>query len=112
MHTRLPNRPMVGIQISVTDKVKSVLQRQAGARGYALSVWCGMLFDQAYAAVCAREKGLIHTDADLDAVVAGCLLLWARDEWDTAEIGQRLGISEATVAKILDVWRDYRRGQS
>ncbi|AZN72759.1 hypothetical protein D5400_17075 [Georhizobium profundi] len=106
-----PFQKMVGVQVSVTARAKAVLDAQAQARNYSTSAWCGLLFDMAFAAVCAREKGAIHTDADLDAIVGACLLLHARAEWDTAEIAQKLGVPEATIVRILDTWREYRRGE-
>ena len=49
------------------------------------------------------------SDADLDAIVGGTLLLMSRSEWDSADIAAKLGVPEATVARIITAWRDYRR---
>jgi hypothetical protein len=101
---------MTGLTVSVTEKAKLTLQRQAAERGMSSPVWAGLVFDMGFAAVCAREKSMPITDRDLDAVVAGTLLLNSTNDWDTDEISRGLGVSEATVVRILDVWRDYRRG--
>ena len=102
----------VGITISIPEKAKMTLDRQAAERGYSSSLWAGRVFDLGFAAICAREKSMPITDADLDAIVAGTLLLTSTKDWDTAEIAQALGVPEATVARILSVWWDYRRGQA
>lgn len=101
---------MVGVTVNVTARAKETLDRQAKQRGMATSVWAGQVFDMGFAAVCAREKSMPISDADLDAIVSASLLLWARAEWTTAEIAKGLGVSEPTVERILDGWRNYRRG--
>lgn len=101
---------MVGVTVSVTEKVKQNLDRQARERGISLSVWTGQLFDAAFAAACAREKSMPISDGDLDAIVGATLLLRAREQWDTATIAQALSVSEPTVVRILQLWKDYRVG--
>lgn len=101
---------MVGVTINVTAKAKDTLDRQAGQRGCASSLWASQVFDIGFAAICAREKSMPITDADLDAICGATLLLWARGDWDTARIAQGLGVPEATVSRVLDGWREYRRG--
>lgn len=101
---------MVGLTVPVTEKAKLTLQRQAAERGMSSATWGGLVFDMGFAAVCAREKSMPITDGDLDAVVGGTLLLRAALDWDTSEIATGLGVSEATIERILAVWRDYRRG--
>lgn len=100
---------LVGITINVPEKAKLTLDRQAAERGCASSLWVGQVFDIGFAAICAREKSMPITDADLDAIVGGALLLWSRGDWDTASIALGLGVTEATVEKILGGWREYRR---
>lgn len=100
---------MVGISINVTAKAKDTLDRQAAKRGCASSLWASQVFDIGFAAICAREKSMPISDADLDALCGATLLLWARD-WDTAKIAKGLGVPEATVSRVLDGWREYRRG--
>lgn len=102
---------MTPIQITVSERAKATLTRQAQERGLSLSKWSNQLFDAAFAAACAREKSMPATDADLDAVVGAALLLRAREQWDTATLAQSLGVSEPTVVRILEVWKDYRAGQ-
>lgn len=102
---------MVGISISVTEKAKKTLDRQAAARGLNSSHWAGLVFDMGFAAVCARDKSMPLGDADLDAIVGATLLLWARGDWNTADIAKGLGVPEAVVDRILAGWKDYRRGQ-
>ncbi len=103
---------MTGIQISVSEKVKASLDRQAAAHNVSLSLWCGQLFDMAFAAVCAREKSQQFADADLDAIVGAALLLRAREKWDTATLAKSLGVSEPTIVRILDAWQIYRLEQA
>ncbi|MBT9370295.1 hypothetical protein [Rhizobium sp. CSW-27] len=107
--TKAPVRT-VGIALTVTEKAKANLDRQAAARGIPSSRWASQIFDIGFAAVCAREKSMPISDADLDAICGATLLLWSRGEWDTAAIAAGLGVPEATVARILDGWREYRRG--
>lgn len=104
-----PPGRLIGITINVPEKAKLALDRQAAARGCASSFWAGQVFDIGFAAICAREKSMPVTDADLDALAGAALLLWSRGDWDTAAIAKGLGVPEATVARILDAWRDYRR---
>lgn len=101
---------MVGLTVPITEKAHLTLQRQARERGMNSSTWGGLVFDMGFAAVCAREKSMPIADGDLDAVVAGTLLLKSTDDWDTQEISRALGVPEATVVRMLTVWRDYRRG--
>lgn len=99
----------IGVTISVPERAKLTIDRQARERGLASSVWAGQVFDIGFAAICAREKSMPITDTDLDALVGGTLLLWARGDWDTASISMALGVPEATVERTLDAWREYRR---
>lgn len=100
---------MIGITINVPERAKETLDRQASERGCATSVFAGQVFDIGFAAICAREKSMPLTDADLDAIAGATLLLWSRGDWETASIAKGLGVPEATVARILDGWREYRR---
>lgn len=104
-----PPMKMVGVTVAISERAKTTLERQAKERGIASSVWAGQVFDIGFAAVCAREKSMPISDADLDAIVDGTLLLMSRSEWDSADIAAKLGIPEATVARIISAWRDYRR---
>lgn len=103
---------MVGISCAIPEIAKVTFDRQARERGLPPSVWIGQVFDIGFAGVCARENSMPVTDPDLDAIVGATLLLWSRKDWDTAKIAKGLGVSEATVARILDGWREYRRAQA
>lgn len=105
---RTPQR-LIGLTINITEKAKQTLDRQAAARGCASSLFAGQVFDIGFAAICAREKSMPITDADLDAIAGATLLLWSRGDWDTASIAKGLAVPESTVARILDGWREYRR---
>jgi len=107
-----PATKLVGMTISITDKAKLTLERQARERGLSSSVWAGQVFDLGFAAVCAREKSMPVSDGDLDALVGGALLLWSRGDWNTDEIAAALGVPESTVVRILDAWKAYRRGEA
>lgn len=100
--------PQISVTVNITKKAKETLDRQARERGCASSVWIGHVFDMGFAAVCAREKSMPITDADLDAIVGATLLLWST-EWDTVDLAKGLGVPETTIIKILDGWREYRR---
>jgi hypothetical protein len=102
---------MVGVSVNITEKAKQTLDLQARARGVSSSLWAGQVFDVGFAAICARDKSMPVVDADLDAIVGASILLWSRGEWDTAEIAKGVGVPEATVVRILDGWKQYRRGQ-
>lgn len=101
---------MVGITLTVPERAKETLDKQAAARGMTSSRWTGLVFDMGFAAICAREKSLPIIDADLDAIVGATLLLTSEKGWDTASLSKKLGVSEAVVSRILDGWREYRRG--
>ncbi|MBX4884002.1 hypothetical protein HJA90_10450 [Rhizobium bangladeshense] len=103
---------MVGIQLSVAEKAKATLDRQAKERGISTSVWAGQIFDMGFAAVCGREKSMPISDQDLNAIVGAVLLLRAKEKWDTATLAKSLGVSEPTVVRILDAWKTYRAGQA
>ena len=107
-----PGTRMIGVTISITDKAKITLDRQAAERGLSSSFWAGQIFDMGFAAVCAREKSMPISDGDLDALVGATLLLTARDQWDAGAIADMLGVPEATVLRVLDGWKTYRRGQA
>lgn len=102
---------MTPIQITVSERAKETLARQAQARGLSMTKWANHLFDAAFLSACAREKSMPGTDADLDAIVGATLLLRAREKWDTATIARSLGVSEPTIVRILDAWREYRAGE-
>lgn len=102
---------MTGVSLTVTERAKKALDRQAAERGLSSSQWAGQVFDIGFAAVCAREKSMPLGDGDLDAICGATLLLRAREKWNTAALGKALGVPEATIERILDGWRDYRRGQ-
>lgn len=103
-----PFMKMVPVQVTIPEKAKATLERQARERGVALSMWVGQIFDMGFAAVCGREKSMPISDDDLDAIVGATLLLRAREKWDTATIAKSLGVSEPTVIRILDGWKSYR----
>ncbi len=107
-----PGTRLIGVSISITDKAKITLDRQAAERGVSSSLWAGQIFDMGFAAVCAREKSMPISDGDLDALVGGTLLLMARGDWDADGIADMLGVPPATVSRILDAWVSYRRGQA
>jgi len=100
---------MVGISVSIPEKAKAVIDRQAASRGVASSHWAGQIFDIGFAAVCAREKSMPVTDADLDAIAGATLILSVTDGWNIPKIARGLGVPEATVVRILDGWKIYRR---
>lgn len=100
----------VPISFTVPEVAKLTLDRQARDRGLQPSAWANQVFDLGFAAVCARERSMPITDADLDAVVGATLLLREGWNWDAAKIAKGLGVSAGTVVRILDGWRDYRRG--
>lgn len=99
----------VGITISVPERAKMTLDRQASDRGYSTSRWVNQVFDIGFAAICAREKRMPITDADLDAIVGATLLLRHGQNWDNVMIAKGLGVPPETVDKILKAWREYRR---
>lgn len=103
---------MVGVQISITEKAKQTLDRQARERGVSSTLWASQLFDAGFAAVCAREKSLPGTDADLDAIVGAVLLLREREKWDPEMLAKSLGVSEETIIRIIDGWQIYRLEQA
>ncbi|MEH7904038.1 helix-turn-helix domain-containing protein [Rhizobium laguerreae] len=101
---------MVLMQITVSEKAKATLDRQAQERKIATAMWAGQIFDMGFAAVCGREKSMPISDVDLDAIVGAVLLLRASEKWDTATLAKSLGVSEPTVVRILDAWKIYRAG--
>lgn len=103
-----PYHKHVGITINVPEIAKATLDRQASARSLSPSVWAGQVFDIGFAAICARERSMPVTDADLDAIVGATLMMWSKD-WDSSSIATGLGVPEPTIIRILDGWRDYRR---
>lgn len=102
---------MIGLTVNIPERAKLTIDLQARNRGISSSLWAGQVFDIGFAAICAREKSMPITDADLDAIVSATALLWSRSEWDIAEIAKCVGVPEATVVRILDGWKEYRRGQ-
>lgn len=104
-----PSFKPVVITLTVPEVAKLTLDRQARARGLQTTQWAGQVFDVGFAAICAREKSMPITDADLDAVVGATLLLREGWNWDAAKIAKGLGVPASTVVRILDGWHDYRR---
>lgn len=104
-----PFHKHVGITISVPERAKETLDRQARERGLQTSLWANQVFDMGFAAVCARDRSMPITDADLDQIVGATLLLREGQNWDVAEISKGLGVSASTIVRILEGWHDYRR---
>jgi hypothetical protein len=100
---------MIGISLTVPMAAKLTLDRQAAARGIASSLWIGQVFDVGFGAVCAREKSMPISDGDLDALVGATLLLQS-ENWHPEKIAKGLGVPRATITRILDGWKKYRRG--
>lgn len=97
---------MATVTLTIGDKVKENLARMAQARGMSTTGFAIVLFEAAYA---ARAMPGGTGDADLDAAVARAVILFANG-LDTAAIAPAVGLSEATVVRILDAWRRELRG--
>lgn len=102
------SRP-VGIMINIAPKAKLTIDRQARERSIGSAFWAGQIFDMGFAAVCAREKSMPISDADLDAIVGATLLLQEQDHWDVEKLAKWLGVPSATISSILAGWKAYRR---
>lgn len=87
------------VNITVDDRALARLDRMAKERGYSRSAYAKLLFDAAYSARCGKSG-----DAELEAIVAGALLLSGAD-FDSAAIATTLKCSEATVVRIQQAWR-------
>ncbi len=88
------------INISVPEVVHARVAKMAVGAKMGVGPYAAQLFLAAYS---ARVKPPIG-DRDLDASVARVAILWA-EKRDTAEIAGAVGLSEATVVRILDAWR-------
>lgn len=92
-------RPLATRQLNIDVPMKTyeAIERFAKAKGISTRAYSKALFDAAFAARCG-----VTGDRDLDAVVAGTLLLHGK--LDSSEIAATLGTTEATVEKIRRAW--------
>jgi hypothetical protein len=87
------------ISFGVSARLYARLEALARARGTRPAVHAHDLFQAAFAASVGVEP-----NRDLDAAVARTVVL-AGDGVDAALIASIVGLSEATVTRILDAWR-------
>lgn len=97
---------MASVTLTISDKVKTNLARTAQARGMSTTGFAIILFEAAYA---ARATPGGTGDVDLDAAVARSVILFANG-LDTSAIAPAVGLSEATIVRILDAWRSEVKG--
>jgi hypothetical protein len=93
------------VNVLVTAKMHEGLQKLAKAAHMPLSTYARLLLQAAYAAR-RGETG----DRDLDAAVARVVLLWGA-AFEPAAIARTVGLSEPTVRRILDAWREEIGGR-
>src|SRR5690606_27518025 len=107
------NRPVpqqggtVPLTLSLARGVYQRLEERARAFGYRPTQYAQLLFEAAYAARVAREKGEEPPDAALDRCVTLTFLL---AEAEPEGIASALGVPQALVERILAAWR--RAGES
>jgi hypothetical protein len=92
------------INFSIEDRVFVTLEKSAASHGYKATSYAKMLFEAAFAA-----RVGVQPNAGLDAQIGMALVMRAAKQ-DTANIAAVVGLSEATVVRILDAWRDCRAG--
>lgn len=92
------------INMSVPARVHQKLAEMAKSAGQSTSGYATTLFMAAYTARC-KETG----DRDLDDAVGRVILLWGTD-FSIGAIAHHVGLSETTVRRILNAWRDEMIG--
>lgn len=90
------------VNFDVDDRVFATLERLAAAQGYKPTRYAKMLFEAAYASRVGAQP-----DADIDAQVAAAIVLHGARK-DSATIAKAVRLSEATVVRIIDAWRQER----
>lgn len=91
------------ITVKVPHKVHAMINSMGAKAGQTTTDYATTLLMAAYTARC-KETG----DRNLDAAVARVVVL--SKDFDTARIAQYVGLSEATVTKIVHAWRNEIRG--
>lgn len=90
------------INFEVDERVSTRLAKMAGDRGVSRIGYAKMLFEAAYAARCG-----VQPDAEIDEQIKIALVLWAARQ-DTATIAKAVGLSESTIVKAIDCWKQER----
>ena len=95
------------ITISIPGRAHDNLVDMARAASMPTVKYAELLFGAAYAARCGATG-----DRDLDAAVSRVALLFGARDFDTLDIAQRVGMSEAFVDRTISRWRDEVRGHA
>jgi hypothetical protein len=103
----MPAAQTVPVTLKLPPKQHQKLFEEAKRHGYAPSVYAQLLFDAAFSARIGQVLEKPATDAELDAQVKLALILAGIG--DTQEISRATGLTEATVARILEGFREIRR---
>jgi hypothetical protein len=90
------------VNFDVDDRVYATLERLATTQGYKATRYAKMLFEAAYASRVGAQP-----DVDIDAQIAAAIVLHGARQ-DSATIAAAVRLSEATVVRIIDVWRRER----
>lgn len=90
------------VNFSVDDRVYSALEKRGREHGYKPVAYAKMLFEAAFAC-----RVGVSSDADLDAHISAVIVLHGA-KLDTAAISKVVRLSEATVVKVIDAWRQER----
>ena len=90
------------VNFSIDDRVYATLEKLGEKQGYKATSYAKMLFEAALAA----RLG-IQPDADLDAQIAAAVVLHGARQ-DTSLISRAVKLSEPTIMRIIDRWREER----
>lgn len=90
------------VNFSIEDRAFATLERLAGQHGYKPTSYAKMLFEAAFA-----SRLQVQVDRGIDDQVAVAIVLHGAKK-DSATIAQAVGLSEATVIRIIDAWRSER----
>jgi len=71
----------------------------AAKRGYSLTGYDKVLFEAAYSSNVGFQP-----NRDMDIAIARAMVMWGAKN-DTNTIAKSLGLSQATVIKIIDAWK-------
>jgi 2-hydroxychromene-2-carboxylate isomerase len=90
------------VNFSIEDRVFVTLEKYGAKKGYKATAFAKLLFEAAFASCVG-----VQPDDDIDVQVAAAIVLHGAKQ-DSAAIAKTIGLSEASVCRIIETWRRER----
>ena len=88
------------ILVTVSPKLHESLSKKAAEAKMSVTAYSTLLFQAA-----ASERVKPGSAPDLHIAIGRVVVLWGNSTLDTTQIGMLVGLSEATVVRIVEAWK-------